>query len=39
MRSDGSTPDLANIPKPPKVYPKLKKRLRIAMWLAFVGGR
>ena len=31
-----------NIPldssKPPRVYPKLNRRLRIAMWLAFLGG-
>lgn len=33
-----SFPDLHDVPPPPKVYPRLNGRLRIAMWLAFLGG-
>ena len=35
MSTDDSNP---YIPEPPKVFPQLNRRLRIAMWLAFVGG-
>jgi len=38
MSTDDSKPDLPDTPKPPKVYPRLNRRLRIAMGLAFVGG-
>ena len=38
MTSDIPKPELPGTPKPPKVYPGLNRRLRIAMWLAFLGG-
>jgi hypothetical protein len=31
-------PDMTVSEPPPKVYPRLNFRLRIAMWLAFIGG-
>ena len=31
-------PDLEGQPPPPRVYPRLIRRLRIVMWLAAVGG-
>lgn len=31
-------PDLRDMPKPPRVYPRLNRRLRIAMLLALIGG-
>jgi Protein of unknown function (DUF3592) len=30
--------DLRDQPKPPKVYPRLNWRLRLAMWLMLIGG-
>lgn len=38
MTTGDSKPDLPDTPKPPKVYPRLNRRLRIAMCLALIGG-
>ena len=38
MTTVDSMPDLPDTPKPPQVYPRLNRRLRIAMCLALIGG-
>jgi Protein of unknown function (DUF3592) len=38
MTTGDSKLDLPDTPKPPRVYPRLNRRLRIAMWLALIGG-
>lgn len=38
MNADESKPDLPATSKPPRIYPRLNRRLRFAMWLAFLGG-
>lgn len=38
MTTDDSKPNLPDTPPPPKVYPRLNRRLRIFMWLALLGG-
>ncbi len=38
MSENVDLPDLKAVPPPPKIYPRLNARLRIAMWLGFLGG-
>ena len=38
MTTGDSKPDLPDTPKPPRFYPRLNRRLRIAMWLALICG-
>lgn len=38
MAENAALPDLKAVPPPPKIYPRLNARLRLAMWLGFLIG-